>query len=64
MLLAQELTPVVLAVLILRWRRQYWLSVYSDLGACFACLMLHLFGMPELSLALAITYVPAVFWIS
>ena len=64
MLLAQEITPVVLGILILRWRRQYWLSVYSDLGACFACLILHLLNYPELSLGLAIAYVAGVFWIS
>ena len=64
MLLAQEITPVVLGILILRWRRQYWLSVYSDLGACFLCLLLHLFKFPELSLGFAIAYVAGVFWIS
>ena len=64
MLLAQEITPVVLGILILRWRRQYWLSIYSDLSASFACLILHLLSYPELSLGLAIAYVAGVFWIS
>lgn len=64
MLSSTEITPLVLGVLILRWRRQYWLSVYSDIGACFACLLLHFFQFPELSLGLAIAYVAGVYYIN
>jgi len=64
MLSSQQITPLVLGFLILRWRRQYWLSIYSDAGACAACLLLHLFQLPELSLGLAIAYVAGVFLIS
>jgi hypothetical protein len=61
---AQEITPLVLCTLILRWRRQYWLSIYSDLGACFLCLVLHLAKLPELSLGMAVAYVAGAFWTS
>lgn len=61
---AQQITTVALSALILRWRKQYWPSIYSDLSACVLCVILHLIHFPELSVGLALAYVAGAFYVS